>query len=471
MSLQAFRTSLFAMALCMIAVASFSQSVRQESVTEGTLGDVILNGSAPSYGTFGVFLRANTTGAPDVGVRLGTTGSQPSTFSVFDSAGYPAWNVSFNAPGGFEGTFASLSGNKGYTRMELNNSSPGSGTAASWTQLQFMEGATTKAYLLSINSGSINFPNGPGAFRVWNVANAPMTFATNNTERMRIDAAGNVGIGASAPSTIKLYVAGSVQADQQSLIALDVSGTSPTLQLRPGAGGLLPSLLFSDSANLAIGSVYGYQGNGLIVQSGVNQYIGFRTNNTSPDVMRIHATGNVGIGTLANTYKLDVAGTVNVSGAFTGTSATFSGTVTGSNIRANYQDVAEWVPATESLSAGTVVILDPSRSNHVVPSSRPYDTSVAGVVSARPGIILGEEGDSKAMIATTGRVRVRVDATTSAIAIGDLLVTSDKPGMAMKSVPLDLQGIAIHRPGTVVGKALESLAGGEGEILVLLSLQ
>jgi hypothetical protein len=31
--------------------------------------------------------------------------------------------------------------------------------------------------------------------------------------------------------------------------------------------------------------------------------------------------------------------------------------------------------------------------------------------------------------------------------------------------------VAIHRPGTIIGKALEPLEGGVGEILVLLSLQ
>ncbi len=41
----------------------------------------------------------------------------------------------------------------------------------------------------------------------------------------------------------------------------------------------------------------------------------------------------------------------------------------------------------------------------------------------------------------------------------------------MFSEPVDLGGIRMHRPGTIIGKALEPLAGGEGEILVLLSLQ
>ena len=86
-------------------------------------------------------------------------------------------------------------------------------------------------------------------------------------------------------------------------------------------------------------------------------------------------------------------------------------------------------------------------------------------------MILGEEGPSKVKVATAGRVKVHVDATRSPIAAGDLLVTSDKPGVAMRSEPVDLGGVKIHRPGTLIGKALEPLESGEGEILVLLSLQ
>jgi hypothetical protein len=150
---------------------------------------------------------------------------------------------------------------------------------------------------------------------------------------------------------------------------------------------------------------------------------------------------------------------------------TSGGTLTATNIAAKYQDVAEWVPSTGDLSPGTVVVLNPDHSNQVMASHRTYDTRVAGVVSESPGVILGSEGSEKEKIATTGRVRVRVDATKKAIAIGDLLVTSDKPGVAMKSEPVNVAGIEMHRPGTIVGKALEPLNGGQGEILVLLSLQ
>jgi len=171
--------------------------------------------------------------------------------------------------------------------------------------------------------------------------------------------------------------------------------------------------------------------------------------------------GNVGIGTASPTSRLHVSGDGRVTGNLT---------VDG-NIAAKYQDMAEWVPATQPFKAGTVVILDPTRSNQVTSSNTSYDTRVAGVVSEQPGITLGEKSDNKVLVATTGRVRVKVDATRAPIQIGDLLVTSDREGFAMKSLPLDIGGARMHRPGTLVGKALEPLSSGTGEILVLLSLQ
>ena len=175
----------------------------------------------------------------------------------------------------------------------------------------------------------------------------------------------------------------------------------------------------------------------------------------------IDSAGKVGIGTASPSANLHVVGDIVASGSITGARV----------LGAVYQDLAEWVPATSDMTPGTVVVLNPDKSNEVMASAQAYDDRVAGVVSAQPGVLLGVGGQSKEMVATTGRVKVRVDATAAPIRVGDLLVSGSKPGVAMKSEPMEINGRRFHQPGTIIGKALEPLASGEGEILVLLSMQ
>jgi hypothetical protein len=209
--------------------------------------------------------------------------------------------------------------------------------------------------------------------------------------------------------------------------------------------------------------------------------------NTTVAIMTIDlATGftqftqPLGIGKAASAGLLDVGGTIHSDGIIAaGTNITAGGnisaggdiTATGAIFASYSQDVAEWVPSTEPLAVGTVVVLDKRAKNHVQASTTAYDASVAGVISGKPGIILGRQAAGDAAVATTGRVPVKVDASRAPIGIGDLLVTSDLPGVAMKSVPIDVNGRSFHQPGTIIGKALEPLDHGTGEILVLLSLQ
>lgn len=171
--------------------------------------------------------------------------------------------------------------------------------------------------------------------------------------------------------------------------------------------------------------------------------------------LTVDSAGNVGVGTANPSSMLHVAGNVTVDG----------------NIAAKYQDVAEWVKVAGERRPGTVLVIDPAEPGRVTTSAQPYDTRVVGVVSPSPGILLGEPGEDKAKIAHSGRVKVRVDAQYGAIAVGDLLVSSPTSGYAMRSEPLTVAGIAMHRPGTLIGKALEALTDGQGEILVLLTLQ
>lgn len=261
--------------------------------------------------------------------------------------------------------------------------------------------------------------------------------STGTNPRLTIAQAGNVGIGNVAPGS-KLFVGSGTPA----------GGTLPGLNVALGGSSYVAAS--NGTINTFIGSDVSSYG---IVGTLSNHALGLRANNVL--AMTVLPSGNVGIGITTPSTKLHVVGDITVTG----------------NINAKYQDLAEWVPATHALPAGTVAVLNPNHSNQVMASSQAYDTRVAGVISAQPGIVLGEAGKNKVLVATTGRVRVKVDATRAPICIGDLLVVSDTEGMAMKSQPILVGGVEMHRPGTLIGKALEPLAKGTGEILVLLSLQ
>ncbi len=299
---------------------------------------------------------------------------------------------------------------------------------------------------------------GGGGSNITFVTGTPGASGTSDnavTEKMRITGAGNIGVGTSGPTTRLTVSDGS---------APFAAGATDMLQIKRGTangadtGGT--SILFANASN-------GFR----IKYGGTTDRLSF-IDGGNVEVLSLANGGNVGIGTTTPAVKLDINAGSNTAVAINATGAiNASGAITGATVNATYQDVAEWVPSTQKLSAGTVVVLDTARTNHVLASTKAYDTGVAGVISDMPGVILGQGGDGKLKVATTGRVKVKVDATGAPIKVGDLLVTSEIEGVAMKSVPVDLGGTPIHRPGTIIGKALEPLEKGTGDILVLLSLQ
>jgi hypothetical protein len=68
-------------------------------------------------------------------------------------------------------------------------------------------------------------------------------------------------------------------------------------------------------------------------------------------------------------------------------------------------------------------------------------------------------------------VRVKADASYGAIAAGDLLTSSSTTGHVMKAQPVDVGGVEIYRPRTIIGLALEPLESGTGLIEVFVTLQ
>jgi len=54
---------------------------------------------------------------------------------------------------------------------------------------------------------------------------------------------------------------------------------------------------------------------------------------------------------------------------------------------------------------------------------------------------------------------------------GDLLTSSSTPGHAMRAKPIQMGGLEVYRPGTIIGKALDSNPSGKGIIEVFVTLR
>jgi len=121
---------------------------------------------------------------------------------------------------------------------------------------------------------------------------------------------------------------------------------------------------------------------------------------------------------------------------------------------------------------GDVLEIDQSANRHLTLSHHAYATLVAGIYSTKPGVLATEHNmddpaiaSSEVPLAVVGIVPCKVSTENGTIARGDLLVTSSRPGYAMK-------GTNRRRMlGAVVGKALEPLEKGSGVIQVLVTLQ
>jgi len=325
-----------------------------------------------------------------------------------------------------------------------------SGTTPAGLIARFRDSRLSGDVVLDLGSAA-----GTGAGAMW-LQSTDMRGLNANYNLLLNPNGGNVGIGVTSPDT-----------------SLNVKATHNTWRIGDVYTSSNQYAGISDSAPDATSyfllSRVGMSGGDRYVNAPTNGSLDLQIGGTT--ALAIVQNRNVGVGTSFTsppTEKLEVNGNLKLSG--TG-NINAAGTIEAGNIVAKYQDVAEWVPSSQQLAAGTVVVLDSTKSNQVISSTQSYDTRVAGVISAQPGITLGEKSDSKVLVATTGRVKMKVDASKGPIHIGDLLVTSDVPGVAMKSEEINLGGVKIHRPGTLIGKALEPLEKGKGEILVLLSLQ
>jgi hypothetical protein len=163
-----------------------------------------------------------------------------------------------------------------------------------------------------------------------------------------------------------------------------------------------------------------------------------------------------GTGADSSKFRVEADGDVFASGTFNGSA-----------------DFAELIAASSgktSVEPADVLVIDPARPKAVLRSTEPRSTLVAGVYSTRPGFLgsaeqsdLGPRNLDDIPLAVVGIVPCKASAENGPIRPGDLLVTSSTPGHAMRDDD--------PKPGTIVGKALDSLPAGTGIIRILVTLQ
>jgi len=198
--------------------------------------------------------------------------------------------------GALSGTSATFSGDltvdTNTLYVDSTNNRVGIGTSSPNYHMTINGGASATSIQLANTATGTGPANGLLIYqdgvnsRIQNIEAGVLTLWTSNTERMRIDSSGNVGIGASSPST-----------------KLDV--TSATSSVAKFTTGAVSSVMYNST-----GSGTSYWGdptvaNSFAVNAGSN-YVSAWTNNT--ERMRIDSSGNVGIGTSSPGGKLDIRG-------------------------------------------------------------------------------------------------------------------------------------------------------------------
>ena len=182
-----------------------------------------------------------------------------------------------------------------------------------------------------------------------------------------------------------------------------------------------------------------------------NKYIRL---NSSGGIEVVNNAYNAVIFTIADSGATTVAGAltpgsnnaVTLGSASAYWSTCYAVTFTGTSTTAKYADLAEMYHADDYYAPGTVMVFGGDLDVTIAKVS--HDTRIAGVVSTNPAYLMNDnfEQDNWVPVALTGRVPCNVQGPVQK---GDLLVSSDKPGIAIK---LDKSKYEV---GCIIGKSLD----------------
>jgi hypothetical protein len=139
-----------------------------------------------------------------------------------------------------------------------------------------------------------------------------------------------------------------------------------------------------------------------------------------------------------------------------GSSTNWFATVYGQSTQAQYADLAEKYESDSDYEPGTVLVF--GEETEVTTSTTANDSRVAGVVSTLPAHLMNSGLTDGVALALTGRVPCKV---TGVVKRGDMMVTSEIPGVAMTNNSPSI--------GTVIGKALGNYSSdGVGVVEVVV---
>lgn len=288
-------------------------------------------------------------------------------------------------------------------------------------------------------------------------------FAASAAAQNTFPSTGNVGIGIMIPGA-------GLDVERQSW-----DNTSPVLKISGQESGTPALLVFNGNNGGAArftedSSQSIYQPTVEIIAAGDDagtEALGIWNNNGSNEILTVHKSGNVGIGTANPVAKLEINGGLRFTADPTGTVQTMAWT--GVLCGGDYAESVGVTGARKEYEPGDVMVVDPAHPGNFVKSSQPYSTLVAGIYSTKPGVIGNRSPATSTApeipMAMIGIVPAKVSAENGPVNPGDLLVTSSTVGYVMKGTDRS------RMTGAIVGKALDTLDSGRGIIEVVVTLQ